>query len=229
MPNPSIIAHRGASGREFENTRAAFARAVELGADGVELDVHSTGDGIILVHHDAELPEIGPIGHLEYTEVLEFRLPNGETVPTLPEVLDILGDIDVYVEVKTLAPSSDNALLSVLDQGPAPDRYAVHSFDHRIVARLGKERPSLPRGILLSSYPLDPIPLLDTAGAVTLWQDQRLIDAAIVEAVHKAGRRIIAWTVNKPQEAIRLARLGVDGLCGNYPDRLRSILESLTS
>ena len=228
MKSPSIIAHRGASGREFENSRAAFSRAIELGADGVELDVHSTEDGIILVNHDAELPGFGPIGHLKYTQVMECRLPNGETIPTLPEILNLLGDMDVYVEVKTLAAGFDEAILSVLDQGPAPTRYAVHSFDHRIVARLGERRPGLERGILLSSYPLDPIPLLTAAGANTLWQDQRLIDKAIVDAVHSAGHRIIAWTVNKPQDAIRLAGLGVDGVCGNHPDKLRSTIESLS-
>jgi glycerophosphoryl diester phosphodiesterase len=225
--SPSIIAHRGASGREFENSRAAFGRAIELGADGVELDVHSTSDGIILVHHDAELPGLGPIGHLAYTEVMAYHLPNGETVPTLPEVLDLLGDFDVYVEIKTLAASFDDALLSVLDEGPAPTRYSIHSFDHRIVARLGGRRPGLQRGILISSYPLEPIPLLTAAGADTLWQDQRLIDWAIVETVHHAGKRIIAWTVNKAEDAARLARLGVDGICGNHPDRLRSTIEQL--
>ena len=225
MAKPSIIAHRGASGREFENSRAAFMRAVALEVDGVELDVHSTEDGIILVHHDAELPGIGPIGHLKYTQVVEFRLPNGESVPTLPEVLDILGDMDVYVEVKTLAPSFDGAMLSVLEQGPAATRYAVHSFDHRIVARLGHARPGLSRGILLSSYPLDVVALLTAAGADTLWQDQKLIDAAMVDTIHAAGRRIIAWTVNLAEDAIRLAALGVDGLCGNHPDRLRATLE----
>lgn len=224
MP-PSIIAHRGASGREFENSRAAFTRALELGADGVELDVHSTEDGIILVHHDAELAGLGPIGHLKYTAVMAFRLPNGETIPTLPEVLDLVGDLDVYVEIKTLAAAFDDALLSVLDQGPAPGRYAIHSFDHRIIARLGRKRPELPRGILLSAYPLDPVSLLTAAGARTMWQDQRLIDQAMVDAIHAAGSRIIAWTVNKSEDAVRLAGLGVHGLCGNYPDKLRAFVE----
>jgi glycerophosphoryl diester phosphodiesterase len=228
MKPPSIIAHRGASGREFENSRAAFTRAIELGADGVELDVHSTEDGIILVHHDAELPGFGPIGHLKYTRVMESRLANGETIPTLPEVLNLLGDMDVYVEVKTLAPAFDDAILAVLDEGPSPTRYAVHSFDHRIVARLGARRPTLRRGILLSSYPLDPIPLLTAAGATILWQDQRLIDQAMVDAVHAAGHTIIAWTVNRVQDAIRLAQIGVDGLCGNHPDKLRSTIAQRT-
>jgi glycerophosphoryl diester phosphodiesterase len=225
MNRASIIAHRGASGREFENSRAAFARAIDLGADGVELDVHSTEDGIIVVHHDAELPGFGPIGHLEYTRVIEARLPTGETIPTLPEVLNLLGDMDVYVEVKTLAAAFDDGLLAVLDQGPAPGRYAVHSFDHRIVARLGARRPGLKRGILLSSYPLDPIPLMTAAGATTLWQDQRLIDEGIVNTIHAAGHAIVAWTVTKPQDARTLAALGVDGLCGNDPDKLRAALE----
>ncbi len=188
--------------------------------------MHSTGDGIILVHHDAELPGLGPIGHLAYTDVMAYRLPNGETVPTLPEVLRLLGEVDVYVEIKTLAPAFDEALLAVLDEGPAPARYAVHSFDHRIIARLGTRRPGLDRGILLSSYPLDAVALLDAAGARTLWQDQRLIDRAIVDAVHARGYRLIAWTVNQPQDALRLAGLGVDGLCGNHPDRLRATLET---
>lgn len=227
MPKPLIIAHRGASGREFENSRAAFARAGELGADGVELDIHSTEDGIILVHHDAELAGVGPIGHLKYTQVQEFRLPNGESVPTLPEVLEILERLAVYIEIKTLAPAFDSALLSVLEQGPAPTRYAVHSFDHRIIARLGAQRPSLSRGILLASYPLDTIGLMKAAGADTLWQDQSLIDSAMVDAVHTAGGRIIAWTVNQDSDAIRLAGLGVDGLCGNHPDRLRAAVEQL--
>ena len=186
--------------------------------------MHSTEDGIILVHHDAELPGFGPIGHLKYTQVLESRLPNGETIPTLPEVLNLLGNIDVYVEIKTLSTGLDDALLSVLDEGPAPERYAVHSFDHRIVARLGARRPGLKRGILLAAYPLDPVSLLTAAGATTLWQDQRLIDRAIVEAIHATGHTMIAWTVNKTEDALRLAGLGVDGLCGNYPDKLRSAI-----
>jgi glycerophosphoryl diester phosphodiesterase len=224
---PSIIAHRGASGREFENSRAAFARAVELGADGVELDVHSTSDGIILVHHDAELAGLGPIGHLTYMEMQEFRLPNGEAVPTLPEALEILSGLDVYVEVKTLNPLHDSTLLSVLDQGPSPARYAVHSFDHRIIARLGAQRPALRRGILLSAYPIDPIALMRGAGADTVWQDHHLIDAAMVRSVHGVGGQLIAWTVNQPRDATRLALLGVDGLCGNYPDRLRATMKEI--
>ena len=146
MPRPIVIAHRGASGYEYENSRAAFRRAVILDADGVELDVHATRDGAIVVHHDPEVPGCGPIAALTLDEVRQIRIRNGETLPLLQEVLEMVGECDVWVEVKGLHSGQDEALFAVLDAGPAPHRYAVHSFDHRIVRRLGEKRPTLRRG-----------------------------------------------------------------------------------
>lgn len=221
MRRPSIIAHRGASGYEYENSRAAFRRAVLLDADGVELDVHATDDGAIVVHHDPELPQLGPIGQLTLADVRRAKLRNGETLPLLSEVLDIVGERDVWVEIKTLPAAADAALLEVLDRGPSPGRYAVHSFDHRIIQRLGKLRPSLSRGIVVACYLIDPVTVLRAAGASALWQEWRMVDQPLVNRVHESGARIIAWTVNEIGDLERLTRLGVDGLCGNYPDRLR--------
>jgi glycerophosphoryl diester phosphodiesterase len=224
MPRPYVIAHRGASGYEYENSRAAFRRAVMLDADGVELDVHATRDGAIVVHHDADVPGYGPIALLTLEEVRKVRIGNGEALPLLRDVLDLVGDYDVWVEVKGLPAAHDGALLAALDAGPAPGRYAVHSFDHRIVRRLGEERPALRRGILLSAYLDDPVAALRAVGATTLWQEWQQVDQELVQRVHDAGARIIAWTVNEICDLERLVRLGVDGLCGNYPDRIRVAL-----
>jgi glycerophosphoryl diester phosphodiesterase len=224
MPRTHVIAHRGASGYEYENSRAAFRRAVMLDADGVELDVHATRDGDIVVHHDPDLPGVGPIALLTSSEARQVRIRNGETLPLLQEVLDLVGDHDVWIEVKSLPCAHDPALLAVLDAGPAPHRYAVHSFDHRIVRRLGEARPSLPRGILLSAYLDDPVGALRAVGATTLWQEWKLVDEDLVDAVHSADCRLIAWTVNEVGDLEHLVRLGVDGLCGNYPDRIRVAL-----
>jgi glycerophosphoryl diester phosphodiesterase len=229
MPRPNVIAHRGASGYEYENSRAAFRRAVMLDADGVELDVHATRDGAIVVHHDAEVPGCGPIATMTLDEVRQIRIRNGEPLPLLQEVLDLLGDYDVWVEVKGLPQAHDDALFAVLDAGPAPGRYAVHSFDHRIVRRLGEQRPSLRRGILLSAYLDDPVGALTAVGATTLWQEWQQVDQELVQRVHGAGAGIIAWTVNEIGDLERLVRLGVDGLCGNYPDRIRVALAARDS
>lgn len=224
MSGPRVIAHRGASGHEVENSLAAFRKAVSLGADGVELDIHATLDGILLIHHDVGVDGVGRIPDLPAAAFSHYRLPNGESIPTLAQALDVLGDLEVWVEVKTLPPECDAALLATLDAGPAPTSYAVHGFDHRIVARLGDQRPELPRGVLLASYLMDTLPALHSAGADTLWMETHLIDAGLVAMIHEDGARITAWTANDEAEIRRLINLGVDTICGNYPERIRAAL-----
>ena len=192
-----------------------------LDCDGVELDIHATRDGGIVVHHDPEIPGVGPIAQLSLAEARQLHIPNGESVPMLAEILDLVGDRDVWVEVKSLPPAYDQVLLSILAQGPAPQRYAIHSFDHRIVHRLGEARPCLPRGILLSAYLRDTVAVMHAVGATTLWQEWQQVDQELVTQVHEARCAVIAWTVNEIGDLDRMVRLGVDGLCGNYPDRIR--------
>jgi glycerophosphoryl diester phosphodiesterase len=225
MSTPKIIAHRGASGHEYENSAAAFRRAVELGADGIELDVHATSDGTLVVHHDPALPGLGDIRNLKFSDLLRFRLPNGERLPTLPEALDVIGARDVWIEVKALDQRFDRALLDAIDDGPHPERYAVHSFDHRILRRLHGLRPSLPIGMLLTSYLLDPMAEMRRAGATALWQEWQMIDRELVDTVHAGKCRIIAWTVNTQAQLEGLTQLGVDGLCGNFPERGRAVVD----
>jgi glycerophosphoryl diester phosphodiesterase len=219
-----IIAHRGASGLEYENSRAAFRRALALGADAIELDIHATLDGAFAVHHDPVLPEAGPIAELPAHKVTARRLPNGEQVPLLGEVLELTGSAELWIEVKALDRRFDDALLEVLRGSPRPERCAVHSFDHRIVARLSGKDPGRRFGALLAAYLIDPVAELAAAGAGTLWQEHQLIDQALVDRVHDSGRRIVAWTVNEPADVARLAALGVDAICGNFPDRIRRTL-----
>ena len=224
MARPLIIAHRGASGHAYQNSLSAFALARQLRADAVELDIHATTDGVLLVHHDALVPGVGAIGVLPHDAFLTYRLPNGEPIPTLGQVLEILGPFGVWIEVKTLPPQYDTRLLNVMRAGPSPERYAVHGFDHRIIARLGKLAPLLRRGALQASYPLDLLAPLTSTGAAVLWQDTGLIDRPMVETLHGAGKEIIAWTANEPDEIARLVALGVDGICGNFPERVRDAL-----
>jgi glycerophosphoryl diester phosphodiesterase len=215
-----VIAHRGASGYAFENSPAAFREAAARGVDGVELDVHATADGGIVVHHDPVLTGGHPLETLTMAEATASLLPNGEPVPSLATALELIGDRDVWVEVKALPPEHDAALLATLEAGPFPARYAVHSFDHRITARLAVRRPDLHLGALLVARVGDPVEVLRLASATTLWQEWTMIDPELVETVHAAGARLIAWTVNDRVAAARLSAMGVDGLCGNFPDRL---------
>jgi glycerophosphoryl diester phosphodiesterase len=102
-----------------------------------------------------------------------------------------------------------------------PERYGVHSFDHRLVRRIGEAAPEFRTGILLTSRLVDPVAAMRAAGATVLWQEWQMIDADLVDAVHENRGDVIAWTVNERAAARRLSVLGVDALCGNFPDRLR--------
>ena len=218
---PAIIAHRGSSGAELENSLAAFRRAVSEGCDGVELDIHVTRDGALLVHHDPVLPNGTQIGSLSLARLKEIPLANGFPAPTLREVLDVTVGIDVYIEAKTVPPEADAALLELIRADSDPSRLHVHSFDHRIIARLAAQAPTLSLGVLSTSYPVDPTRPVLEAGARTLWQQQELIDQALVSRCAQAGIEVIAWTVNEVVEAARLSDLDVAGLCGNWPARMR--------
>jgi glycerophosphoryl diester phosphodiesterase len=213
-----VVAHRGASAREVENSLAAFRVAAQLGADAVELDVHATADGAIVVHHDETIAG-RPIPELSAQQVAALRLANGEPIPTLAQTLDAIGPrLQVFVEVKSLPPRFDDRLLDALRRGPNPDAYAVHAFDHRIVQRLGARSPALRRGVLSASYPVRPLVALEDAGATVLWQERSLVDRPLVEALHGAAMQIIVWTVDDPADMARLLALGVDGICTNRPE-----------
>jgi glycerophosphoryl diester phosphodiesterase len=227
VSRPLVIAHRGASGYEVENTLAAFRAAATLGADGVELDIHETADGAFLVHHGNM---VGPrhISHCSLREIREQLLPNGEPAPVLEEALAvIMPGMLAYVETKMLSPENDERFLAVLDRSPAPPRVAIHAFDHRIIRRLGEARPHLPRGVISASYPVDPVRCMADADAQVLWEEWPFIDHALVEAVHGAGKALHAWTVNDAERMEQLLRLGVDALCTDRPDVARRLIDSL--
>lgn len=205
------IAHRGAN-REFaENTLPAFVRAGERGADAVELDVHATADGVVVVHHD---PDVGlsvfgrrGIAELEWPELHRAA---GD-IPRLSDVLQAVPEsVTLYVELK----GSGVERLTAAELGASP-RCAVHSFDHPAVARMRELAPEIPRGILFDHYPADVEESMRFASARDVWPEWRLIDERLVSTVHAAGGRVIAWTVNSRREAERLVRLGVDGLCSD--------------
>ncbi len=217
-PRALVIAHRGASARELENSLAAFRVAAALGADAVELDVHAAADGTIVVHHDEAIAGRG-IPQLTAKQLAELRLANGEEIPTLAQTLEAIGPrLQVFVEVKSLPPRFDDRLLDTLRRGPNPGAYAVHAFDHRIVQRLGARSPALRRGVLSASYPVRPLGALEDAGATILWQERTLVDRPLVDALHRAAMQLIVWTVDDAADMEQLLGLGVDGICTNRPE-----------
>lgn len=226
---PELIAHRGAKLEHRENTLPAFLTAVDRGAEAVELDVHCTADGVVVVHHDPMLGKVmydpamagRRLDAMTAAEVRDIPFATGEVVPTLAEVLLALpAHVTVYVEVK--ARGIEARVAEVIR--PHAPRVAVHAFDHRIPMGVAARVPGVPAGVLLDSYLLDPVAAMAAAHARDLWQYWEMIDTALVDTVHGAGGRVIAWTANDPDAIRALAAMGVDGLCSDDIRVLRAAL-----
>jgi glycerophosphoryl diester phosphodiesterase len=218
-PRIERIGHRGAPREITENTLPSFERAFDLGADGVELDVHLTADGTAVVHHDPDVPiqtrprsVTRPIARMTWKELSRVEISPGLTIPTLEAVLALARDRGtVYVELK--GKGVEQRALAVIRGSGA--RCAVHSFDHEAVKRSARLAPEIPRGVLFDEYPRDVVGSMRDASARDVWPHWQLIDRTLVEQVHNAGGRVIAWTVNAATAARELQDLGVDALCGD--------------
>jgi glycerophosphoryl diester phosphodiesterase len=214
---PERISHRGAHQTHPENSIAAFERALELGAEGIELDVHATRDGIVVVHHDPvvharhpQRPAHKAIANLSAAELERFPLADGTRVPTLHEALDAIGNrVTVYVEIK--APNIEALVTRCIRESEAT--CAVHSFDHRIVKIVKSIFPAIRTGVLEVSRHIDPVASLASASAEDLWQEVDSIDEEIVERAHSVGARVVAWTANDATQWDTLHALGVDAIC----------------
>ena len=209
-----MISHRGAHQTRPENSIPAFLRAIELGAEAIELDVHGTKDGTVVVHHDrvVNAPDRSPrrISDLSLSELQEFWLDDGIEIPTLAAVLDAIeSKATVYVEIK--ASLIEPLVVRVIREHSAT--CAVHSFDHRIVKTVKSIFPAIRTGVLQVARHVDPVAALVASGAEDLWQDVSYIDEDLVARAHRINARVIAWTANDAEQWEALRRMGVDGIC----------------
>ena len=195
--------------RERENTLPSFEAALCAGADGIELDVHATADGVVVVHHDAQLQGGVSISRASWRELRSAADAHVE-IPTLASVCELVGErAELFVEIK--GAEIERQVVSVLRGHRG--RSAIHSFDHAAIARLARLDGSLRLGLLFEERVPDVAAMLAAHGARDAWPHHSVVDGALLEAVHGIGGRVIAWTVNDRREIARLSALGVDGLC----------------
>lgn len=226
---PLLIGHRGAPRERPENTLPSFLRALELQADGIELDVHCTLDRVVVVHHD-EIPRATPpsgrlagkrIDALTFDELQGFSVRGLALISTLAEALAVIrGRADVFVELKGAA--IEREVVGVIRASIAPERCAVHSFDHAQVARARALAPEIRGGLLFDRAVSDPAAAMRASNALDVWPSREHVTEMLVREVHDNGGRVIPWTVNDGGQAVALAALGVDGLCTDFLSVLRA-------
>ncbi len=233
-----IIAHRGFSGRYPENTLLAFAKAIEAGAEMIELDVHLTADEQIVVIHDLELGRttdgIGPVDAYTLEELRKFNaaklwpgLPF-EPIPTLRAVLALTqGKVQVNIELKNAARQRrlPELVAAELSKWGDPAQFLFSSFEHGVIAQLRKTWPRFPAAILYDAE-ADPIAKAKAVSAQALHPHFKSITAEEIAKAHEAGLAVNVWTVNDPQTMAGFLQWKVDGIITNYPDLLLTLRDS---
>jgi glycerophosphoryl diester phosphodiesterase len=195
-----------------ENTLPSFELAMDAGADGLELDVHATADGVVVVHHDPDLRAGPRIAAITLAELRRHEAAPGVPIPTLEELCALVqGRVTLFVELK--GAGIERAVLEVLAGYTGP--VALHSFDHEMIRRAARLDPGVRLGILFEEAPVQVAQRMAETGALDVWPHWPLVSPELVTAVHDAGGRVIPWTVNDQARAQALTSLGVDGLCGD--------------
>jgi glycerophosphoryl diester phosphodiesterase len=227
VAGPLIIAHRGASSEKPENTLAAFRRALALGVDGIELDVHVTRDGIPVVFHDDDLRRLtgtrGRIGRKSWAELKRLRVAGIEPIPRLADVLGLTRKRAlVQVEIKAGVPVAP--VIDAVKRARAARSVILASFDAGIVFEAAQLAPTIPRMLITEARktPAALLRQLTTCGAAGMSVNWRRIrSAAWVRYFHDHGHTVWCWTVNDATAARRLTEWGVDALLGDDPALLR--------
>ncbi len=235
-----IIAHRGASAQAPENTLVAYRRALAIGVDGVELDVHLSADGEPVILHDPTLERTtngrGLVRALPLAELRRLDAGRwfgdafaGERLPTLPEALDLLSRVRVIIEIKNAPvpyPGIAGRVASVI-RASAHRAVSVSSFDHTVLVAMKKEMPALETAVLYFARPVDPVRLARDAGATVLHPHWTMLAPDTVAAAHAAGLRVEVWVADEPEDLRRMVAIGPDGIMTNHPDRLRAVLAEM--
>ena len=212
---PLIYAHRGASASHPENTLAAFEAAIQIGADGIELDVRVTSDGVPIVSHDAGLHRAWAIDRVIGGLSLAELRGTAPAIPTFAEVL-ALADGRCHLDIEMKEAGVEGPVLHLLKDLPR-DRWAISSFDWDILREIRSLDESAELWVLCLAASTGAVEAADGLDATTLAIEQTAITTEVVEPLSGLGRRVMAWTVNDPARAAVLASWGVGAICTDDP------------
>ncbi|MCD7440713.1 glycerophosphodiester phosphodiesterase [Streptomyces lincolnensis] len=217
------IGHRGVMGVEPENTLRSFVAAEQAGLDVIELDLHLSKDGALVVMHDADVDRTtdgnGPIAARTLDELRALDAGRGERVPVFEEVLDTVAT-PLQAEIKDVAAA--RALAEVMHARNLVGRVEVSSFHDEAIAEIARLVPGVRTALIASRYGTDIVDRAVEVGAATVCLNIRRVTLEIVERARKADLKIIGWVVNT-QDHLRLVRaLGLDGATTDYPEIKRT-------
>jgi glycerophosphoryl diester phosphodiesterase len=224
------IGHRGASAHEPENTMLAFRRALDLGADGLELDVHLSSDGVPVVIHDSTLDKTtdgsGQVSETSLADIRKLDAGKGEKIPLLDEVIDAFaGRCLLLIELK--GAGSEIATADMIRAKDVVPSVVVSSFDPEKLSRMKAYAPEIETAVLTGRWDIDFVALAEGAKADCIqfgWERHEAPHTLLTDDVFRrardAGLYIMLWHEERPNVIAALDGLPIYGLCGNAPELL---------
>ncbi len=228
MKKPSLlcIGHRGAMGYEPENTLRSIRRALALGARCVEIDVYRVDDQLVVIHDDhlkRTTDGTGLVTEQTFQYLRSLDAGAGERIPTLDEILDLIeGKAGINIELKgpeTAAPVA-TSISARVKAGWNRDVFLVSSFDHRKLIHMHELDGDIRLGVICTAAQASHLEFAQEIGAFSIHPARLSVNAQYVRDAHRIGLAVYPFTVNEPDDIIRMVELGVDGVFTNYPDRV---------
>lgn len=218
-----IIGHRGVMGVEPENTLRSFRHAEQAGMDAIELDLHLSKDGALVVMHDTDVDRTtdgkGAIADRTLAELRELDAGQGERIPVFEEVLDAVRS-PIQAEIKDAAAA--RALAEVMLRRDLVGRVEVSSFHDEAVREIAALVPGVRTVLIASRWDKDIVARAKAVGAATVALNIRRLTLETVEKAHAEGLKVLGWVVNT-QDHLRLVRaLDLDGATTDYPEIRRT-------
>jgi glycerophosphoryl diester phosphodiesterase len=251
-PRPRAIGHRGSAGTHPENTMPSFRAALDAHVPYIELDIHATLDGVVVVSHDANIHRTcgvdRTIREMTWHELAtldagsSFTIDDrtfpfrgiGVTIPRLAEVLAACPETRFLIEVKQSEPSVVPAMLAIIDELKARRRVMVVSELQPPLDEIRRAAFGIPTNLsygevadllqAMAAKREDYVPPGDALQIPPTYEGWKLVTPESIEFAHRHGLEVHVWTVNEEREMRELLEMGVDGIISDYPARLMKVM-----
>ncbi|MEI5639629.1 MULTISPECIES: glycerophosphodiester phosphodiesterase [unclassified Pseudoalteromonas] len=229
-----VLAHRGASGSYPENTLAAIQAALDVGVDGIELDVQSCADDYAIIHDtwlDRTTNGVGRVNQQPQSYLAQLDAGKGQGIPTLQQVFNTIGtQTDINLELKHTF-SLDKFVDYIEDHIQrgviTREQLLLSSFDHHQLLWLKQKLPWVRIGALTASIPVHYAQFAESLHAYSIHMDKNFINHEYVLDAKTRGLKVFAYTVDKQQDIELMLDLGVDGIFTNFPCQSKMYLQRI--
>jgi glycerophosphoryl diester phosphodiesterase len=235
-----IIAHRGASNLAPENSLKAFRKAIELGADYIEFDIHKSKDGKIIIMHDANIFRMtgksGIIKNMTFEELKNLEVGDGEKIPTLFMLIKLAkGKIALNCEIKV--KGLEEKLVEILQENDIIESTLISSFKTGILLKIQKLEPQLRLAVLRPSRMQWITSLISPKRMITTATKNRFyavnprcffVNNKFVERAHNHNLKVFPWTIDSEKKMKKLVKIGVDGIITNNILKIKTILNQMS-